>query len=215
MPEKKPTSASRSSPTDSREALLQAALSVFASKGFEGTTVKDLADEAGVNVSLVSYHFGGKEGLYKTCIENFGIRHVEASERILRGPSSQGDLVLRLKMFAEEMIDTFNDHPDACKIINRGMDTLDPITLESFKSVFIRTFAALHGFIESGQRAGFVKKDLDTEILTQLMFGSLMHLNRSRDIARFLGKRTLDEPVYRAQAIDHWVRSHAEGMIAP
>ncbi len=53
---------------DSRTALLSAARYVFAEKGYEGTTVKELADRAGVNVSLVSYHFGGKEGLYKECI---------------------------------------------------------------------------------------------------------------------------------------------------
>ena len=209
----KPTSKTIS--PDSREALIGAALTVFAQKGYEGATVKDLADAAGVNVSLVSYHFGGKENLYRACVSTFGEERAVATERILRDASSKAEFVLRLKLFAEDMVDFFEGNQNACKIIDRGMDALDPVLLEVFKNVFFRVFSSLHNFVESGQRSGFVRKDCDTEITASLMFGSLKHLNSSQEIARFLGRRTLDEPVYRNQCIEHWVRTHTEGIFAP
>jgi TetR/AcrR family transcriptional regulator len=49
----------------SREQLLQAALEEFAAKGYAGTRVQDIATRAGVNKQLISYYFGGKEGLYR------------------------------------------------------------------------------------------------------------------------------------------------------
>jgi TetR/AcrR family transcriptional regulator len=49
----------------SRELLLQAALEEFAAKGFAGARVQDIAARAGVNKQLISYYFGGKEGLYQ------------------------------------------------------------------------------------------------------------------------------------------------------
>src|SRR5689334_19944404 len=49
----------------SRELLLQAALEEFAAKGFSGARVQDIATRAGVNKQLISYYFGGKEGLYQ------------------------------------------------------------------------------------------------------------------------------------------------------
>ncbi|WP_433467423.1 TetR/AcrR family transcriptional regulator [Spirillospora sp. CA-128828] len=48
-----------------RAALLEAALEEFAAKGQAGARVQDIADRAGVNKHLISYYFGGKEGLYR------------------------------------------------------------------------------------------------------------------------------------------------------
>src|SRR5688500_18293753 len=56
----------------SAQKLLQTGKALFARKGFDGASVKEIAEAAGVNISLVSYHFGGKEGLYRACIESVG-----------------------------------------------------------------------------------------------------------------------------------------------
>ncbi|MEM1288149.1 MAG: CerR family C-terminal domain-containing protein [Pseudomonadota bacterium] len=61
--------------TDSRseatkQALLDAALKLFGDKGYENTSVRDLAAEAEVNVAAVNYHFGGKEGLRYAAIDH-------------------------------------------------------------------------------------------------------------------------------------------------
>lgn len=48
-----------------RSDLLDAALEEFAAKGFAGARVRDIADRAGVSKDLISYHFGGKDGLYR------------------------------------------------------------------------------------------------------------------------------------------------------
>ncbi|KAK1179845.1 TetR family transcriptional regulator [Streptomyces sp. NBS 14/10] len=52
-------------PERSRRLLLDAAMDEFAEKGFAGARVQDIADRAGLNKQLISYYFGGKEGLYR------------------------------------------------------------------------------------------------------------------------------------------------------
>src|SRR2546429_5843303 len=49
----------------SRSALLDAALEEFAANGFAGTTVRAIADRAGVSKDLITYHFGSKAELYR------------------------------------------------------------------------------------------------------------------------------------------------------
>ncbi|MCC6763965.1 MAG: CerR family C-terminal domain-containing protein [Deltaproteobacteria bacterium] len=44
--------------------LLDAAVELFAQRGFHGTSIRDIAERAGVNVAASHYHFGSKEGLY-------------------------------------------------------------------------------------------------------------------------------------------------------
>jgi TetR/AcrR family transcriptional regulator len=49
---------------DCRGNLIEATTPLFAEKGFNGVGVRELATAAGVNLSMISYYFGGKEGLY-------------------------------------------------------------------------------------------------------------------------------------------------------
>lgn len=53
-----------SSSIDTRTALLDAALICFGERGFDGTSIRMVADRAARPLSLISHHFGGKEGLY-------------------------------------------------------------------------------------------------------------------------------------------------------
>ena len=53
---------------DARERLLSAGTELFAAKGFAGVSIRELATAAGVNSALISYHYGGKEGLYEAVV---------------------------------------------------------------------------------------------------------------------------------------------------
>ena len=50
---------------DARKRLFQAALQLFARKGFGNTSTRELAEAAGVNIAAISYYFGDKAGLYR------------------------------------------------------------------------------------------------------------------------------------------------------
>jgi AcrR family transcriptional regulator len=61
-----PTASPEDSATaDTRQRILDAALHEFAAKGYAGARVREIAGRAGVNTQLISYYFGGKEGLYQ------------------------------------------------------------------------------------------------------------------------------------------------------
>lgn len=50
------------------ERLIEVAIGLFATRGLSGTTIRDLAEAAEVNVAAVHYHFGGKEQLYAAAV---------------------------------------------------------------------------------------------------------------------------------------------------
>ncbi len=60
-----------------RERLLEAASRLFAERGFQGVTVRQLCREAEANVAAVNYHFGDKLGLYRAVLET-AFAHAEA-----------------------------------------------------------------------------------------------------------------------------------------
>ncbi|GGC56498.1 TetR family transcriptional regulator [Pedobacter quisquiliarum] len=56
--------------TDKRTSILNAAEKLFASQGFEGTSTRQIATEAGANMSMINYYFGSKEGVFMEIMSN-------------------------------------------------------------------------------------------------------------------------------------------------
>jgi AcrR family transcriptional regulator len=54
--------------TDKKEHIINNAVELFAEKGFEGTSIRDLAAKAGVNVAMINYYFGSKEKLFESML---------------------------------------------------------------------------------------------------------------------------------------------------
>jgi len=127
-----------------RAALIDAATRVFGRDGFHAATTKVIAREAGVNPALISYHFGGKEGLYvavvEHIVESIAARigpvavEVEAERRALEGaargsglapPSAYLDLLLRI---VERFVDVLTTEEAApwAKIIVREQQEPTP-----------------------------------------------------------------------------------------
>lgn len=52
-----------------RQALIEAGLRLFGSKGFSATSTREIAGEAGANVASIAYHFGSKDGLRRAVAE--------------------------------------------------------------------------------------------------------------------------------------------------
>ena len=54
---------------DTRTRLLRTSLAIFAHRDFQAVSVREIVDRAGANIAAISYHFGGKQGLYLATAE--------------------------------------------------------------------------------------------------------------------------------------------------
>ncbi|MDD2308458.1 MAG: TetR/AcrR family transcriptional regulator [Desulfuromonadaceae bacterium] len=54
---------------DLRNKLVLIATRLFAERGLNGVSIRELSKAAGVSISMISYHFGGKEGLYSSVLQ--------------------------------------------------------------------------------------------------------------------------------------------------
>jgi AcrR family transcriptional regulator len=69
-----------------RQQLLQAARRRFAVDGYDAATVRDIADEVGVNVALINRYFGSKAGLFEACLSDV-VQEMAGSTRAVHGLS--------------------------------------------------------------------------------------------------------------------------------
>ncbi len=81
MPNAKPPRPRDSEQT--RQSLIEAARNRFARDGYAATTVRQIADDAGVNVALINRYFQSKEGLFETCLTSAAGELTESARGVL------------------------------------------------------------------------------------------------------------------------------------
>lgn len=199
---------------DSRQALIAAAKKIFALKGFDAATVKDIADEAKLNVSLVSYYFGGKEALYRVCLEEFGKKKLAQAERFLRPPASREDFLVRMRIYAEEFIATHNVDPEVAEILLRECSMHNPVSEEFFENTLLKSFMAMVEFVKSARSAGIVRKEIDPLLASALFLGGLVHLLRNAKLTEKHFKIFLNDPKASKKVIDQVMALFENGVLS-
>ena len=98
-----------------RNQLLDVGRSLFAEKGFEGTSIEEIAHRAGVTKPVVYEHFGGKEGLYAVVVDREMARLLDG----VTGALSGGDARELLEQAALAFLDYIEEQPDGFRILVR------------------------------------------------------------------------------------------------
>jgi AcrR family transcriptional regulator len=97
--------------TDNTEKKIrQVAKRIFTERGYSGTKIRDVAEEAGVNIALLNYYFRSKERLYQSILnENFEEYACAISESL-----NAKDLPLetRIRRYVSQLIDQLKENPD-------------------------------------------------------------------------------------------------------
>lgn len=100
-----------------REQLIDVARELFAQKGFEGTSVEEIAATAQVSKPVVYEHFGGKEGLYAVVVDREVTRLHEAIRTALTTPGATSRELIEYGALA--LMDYLDEHPDGFRILAR------------------------------------------------------------------------------------------------
>lgn len=106
-----------------REQLLAIGRGLFAAKGFEGTSVEEIAATAGVSKPVVYEHFGGKEGLYTAVVEVETRKLLEAMTASLGHPNHPRRV---LEIAAMTLLDYIETETDGFRILVRDSPVSEP-----------------------------------------------------------------------------------------
>ncbi len=197
---------------NTRELLIEKATPLFAKKGYEGTTIKDICSATGMNVSLVSYHFDGKEGLFHACIESFGEFGLKTAERILTPPSSKQEFGIRLTMFLDEMINLHIEHTDLMTLIHREMENQSPKSSEIFKKTFLKVFELSVEFFEVAKKHKIISHELDPKLCASILFGSVKSFFMSAKLRKQISLFDIESPAMRKKIKEHYIKIFCEGF---
>jgi AcrR family transcriptional regulator len=98
-----------------REQLMDTARGLFAERGFDGTSVEEIAARAGVSKPVVYEHFGGKDGLYAVVVD----REVRCLLDLVQTALTAGEPRMLLEQAAFALLDYIEQYPDGFRILVR------------------------------------------------------------------------------------------------
>ncbi|MCM3443838.1 TetR/AcrR family transcriptional regulator [Metabacillus halosaccharovorans] len=140
-----------------RNKIHSAAIKLFAKKGFSATSVKDIAEGAGISIGLMYRHYKKKEDLFNELVTYA----VEGLDRIVKRFQSDASPVELIKQFTLEIINDFNKDDEYAHfhmLMNQSSTIEDPSP--QIKHLKKQSEAMLHQtarLIEKGQRMGQFK----------------------------------------------------------
>ena len=98
-----------------REQLLDIGRRLFAERGLDGTSIEEIAAQAGVSKPVVYEHFGGKEGLYAVVVDREVERFLTMATRLLEGE----DTMAKFEMAAVHLLRYIQENSDGFRILVR------------------------------------------------------------------------------------------------
>ena len=96
---------------ETRDRVVEAALQVFASHGFEGATTREIARRAGVALAALPYHFTTKEALWRAAADRIFARLAETFRRRLAAVEGE-DVPTRLRLLLRDFVSFQAANPD-------------------------------------------------------------------------------------------------------
>ena len=153
---------------------------MFAEKGYHETSVRDIAKRAGVNPSLINYHFGGKEELYRTILEQAGITSASRFHRILGSVDSQDEFAFRFKMMVEELVKGSIHNFDIQRIIEQVIHNQGDIGEEVFRERHFSILQNIISFIKNAQEKDYIRSDIDARLVGLMIVAFVRNISLMR-----------------------------------
>ena len=158
--------------------ILQVAEQLFAEEGFDGTSVRDIAKKANVNIAMISYYFGSKEKMLEALVVN------RIADMRLQLESLYNENIPpfeKVDKMVELYISRINKNRCIYQILHFEFSTKKrELNLDSFTEMKKSNLETFKNIIKEGQDSGDFQKDINVDLLPPIIMGTYFqfHMNK-------------------------------------
>lgn len=179
--------------------IVEAAERLFAEKGFAGTSVRDISEEAHVNLAMISYYFGSKEKLLETIFRYRGEKIKLQLESMIQDKkmSSLDKVYLLIDNYISRIVQSQSFHKIMAReqVVSMAGATHNLIhQLKKTNQELVRQL------IQEGQKRGEFKKNVDLPLMMATLIGTASYLVTTQHYYREINQlQSLPEKEFQAQ----------------
>lgn len=155
--------------TDTRSIILNAALELFVSHNYDGVSVRQIAELAGCNMGAISYHFGGKENLYRECIYSYDHKKIQQILNLLSDPADETDVNSKLKNFIFGLGKCSLEHRLSFCLILKEIYSQSPRIKDIKSLLYWPIFHRVEAFLLEAQKKSILRPDLNVAFFVRML----------------------------------------------
>lgn len=196
---------------DKKEIIMNAAIELFAEKGFEGTSIRDLATKADVNVAMVNYYFGSKDKLFEALIEQKATFMRGRLDEI--ASNKKLSEIEKIDAIVESYVGRILSQPAFHRVLHQELLMGERESLhQNIVKVFGKNTLVLKNIIEQGIKKKIFKK-VDPELTMATLIGTINQVMLSKTMCTMFINREENFDPYTDVAFKNRLIKHLKQVM--
>ena len=196
---------------DKREIIILTATDLFGQKGFEGTSVREIATGAEVNPAMINYYFGSKEKLFESVVEYKAAFLKGVFAELVNNTSITQ--IEKLYVVIDSYIDRMFQSPQFHHLLHRELSLeCRPQMKDAVSDILLRNFVSVKKIIQEGIDTGEFKQ-VDTELTIASLIGTINHLLLSETMCRKILQKNKDFNPYQSRKLKERISEYLKQLM--
>jgi AcrR family transcriptional regulator len=163
---------------DKQIQILEVAETLFAEKGFDGTSIRDISKIAKINIAMISYYFGSKERLLESLLF---YRTSDLKNQLDHLIQEELEPIDKINKLIELYINRINKNKGIYRILHFEFNSEKRAkSLAAFSELKKGNLKTLETIIEEGQKKGVFRKNVIVPLLTPTILGTFFHFQMNK-----------------------------------
>ncbi len=197
---------------DKKDHILDVAERVFSDKGFDGASTRLISGEAGVNMAMLNYYFGSKEGLFlaifqrkianfQNVLQNLGNdESISAWDKMQKYVEMYGEKVVTNNCFQKLLYREMG--------MNRGNDLSDKL-----RDLLMKNVTELDKILREGIANGEFKKDIDIAMVIATLYGTKNYILNTPLVASALLGYDIQDDKMIEEKLKPQIKSYMKNLL--
>jgi AcrR family transcriptional regulator len=171
--------------TDKKDHILDVAEKVFAELGYDGASTRLISGEANVNMAMLNYYFGSKEGVFLAIFE----RRISSFQSVLLSIGNDDSINAweKLDKYIESYVDRVVNNNCFHVMLNREISKSKKTELtDQISRIIMKNVNVFQAIIENGIKSGEFNKDTDPQLLVATIFGTKNYIVNTPHISSLI-----------------------------
>lgn len=196
---------------DKREQIIEAATELFAVKGFEATSIRELAAKAEVNIAMINYYFGSKDKLFEAMVvHKASFMRGKLAEIAADKTTTDID---KINLIIEGYVERILSQPNFHRIVHQELLVNQRQNMhEHIVGSFVNNTKIVKSIIESGIKKKVFKK-VDPELIMASIIGTINQVMLSKAMCSMLMDDSKDIDPYTSPVLKKRLINHIKQMM--
>jgi AcrR family transcriptional regulator len=170
-----------------KEKIMEVAEQLFAEKGYDATSVREIVKAADINISMISYYFSSKRGLFEELVKS---KAVIREEMVIQISQNNDDIREKLKLVIGYYVDAFFKNRYLCAIMTRELSQKSKEG-DNLLSILFNDLALFRSVLNTGIEEGRIR-EIDVDLAITSFISTILHVINTPSI--YLESFNLKDP---------------------